>query len=109
MQSPYGCDLPYVQAVAYGTLARGTAAEILRRLRSSSAQVRRVLDVGCGAGPLTEALIEAGFQVTGVDTSAALLQRARKKVPMAHFIHASVYDAEIRGYDAVVAVGEPLT
>lgn len=109
MQSPYGCDLAYVQAAAYGTLARGAAAEIVRRLHSSSAQVRRVLDVGCGAGPLTEALIEAGFEVTGVDTSAELLELARANVPTAHFIHASIYDVQIRDYDAVVAVGESLT
>jgi len=108
MQLLYGCDLAYVQAAAYGTLARGAAAEIVRRLHSSSAQVRRVLDVGCGAGPLTEALIEAGFEVTGVDTSAELLELARANAPEAQFVHASIYEFKIRGYDAVVAVGEPL-
>ena len=67
------------------------------------------MDVGCGAGPLTKALVDAGFDVTGVDTSAELLELARARVPTAHFIHASIYDAQIRDYDAVVAVGEPLT
>jgi len=109
MQSLYGRDLAYVQAAAFGTLARGAAGEIVRRLHSSSAQVRRVLDVGCGAGPLTEALIDAGFEVTGVDTSAELLELARANAPEAHFIHASIYEFKIRGYDAVIAVGEPLT
>lgn len=67
------------------------------------------MDMGCGAGPLTRALVDAGFDVTGVDTSAELLQIARANVPTAHFIHASAYDAPIQHYDAVVAVGEPLT
>ncbi|MGP8092825.1 MAG: class I SAM-dependent methyltransferase [Candidatus Sulfotelmatobacter sp.] len=67
------------------------------------------MDVGCGAGPLTKALVAAGFDVTGVDTSADLLELARANVPAAHFVHASVYDVPIRGFDAVVALGEPLT
>jgi len=62
-----------------------------------------------GAGVLTKALIEAGFQVTGVDTSVDLLECARTSAPKANFLHASAYDAQIAGYDAVVAVGEVLT
>lgn len=109
MQTLYQCDLAYVHATAFESLARGAAGEIVRRLHSCSAPVRKALDVGCGAGPLTKALVDAGFDVTGVDTSAELLELARAKVPAAHFVHGSVYDAQIRDYDAVVAVGEPLT
>jgi len=67
------------------------------------------MDVGCGAGPLTKALVEAGFDVTGVDNSAELLKLANANVPTAHFVYASVYDVQIRDYDAVIALGEPLT
>jgi 2-polyprenyl-3-methyl-5-hydroxy-6-metoxy-1,4-benzoquinol methylase len=72
MESIYQCDLAYVQAAAFGAFARGAASEIVRQLRCSSTQIRRVMDVGCGAGPLAEALIQAGFDVTGVDTSVEL-------------------------------------
>jgi SAM-dependent methyltransferase len=109
MTTLFQCDLAYVHAAAFETLTRGAAREIILRLQSSSAPVRKVMDVGCGAGPLTKALVDVGFEVTGVDTSAELLQLARANVPKAHFVHASIYDTEIRGYDAVVAVGEPLT
>ena len=109
MATLYQCDLAYVHAAAFETLARGAAREIILRLQSCSAPVRKVMDVGCGAGPLTKALVDVGFEVTGVDTSAELLELARANVPKAHFVHASIYDTEIRGYDAVVAVGEPLT
>ena len=95
--------------MAFETLARGAAPEIVRRLQISSAPVRKVMDAGCGAGPMTKALVDAGFDVTGVDTSAELLRLARARVPAAHFLNVSIYDTEIRDYDAVVAVGEPLT
>jgi len=109
VQTLYQSDLAYIHATAFETLARGAAAEIVGRLHSTTIGVQKIIDVGCGAGPLTKALVNAGFAVTGVDTSADLLQIARANVPTAHFIHASAYDAAIHGYEAVVAVGEPLT
>jgi len=109
MESIYGHDLAYIQAVAFGEIAQGAAAEIVRRLQRSTTRIRRVMDVGCGAGQLSKALTDAGFDVTGVDTSAELLQFACMNAPKAHFIHASAYDVELQTYDAVVALGEPLT
>jgi len=109
MEPLYQRDLAYVQAVGFGALAEGAATEIVRRLKRCSLPIRRVLDVGCGAGPLARALTEAGFDVTGVDPSAALLEFACATAPKARFLQASAYDIEIRDCDAVLAVGEPLT
>ncbi len=109
VSSLYQRDLAYIQAVAFSTLARGAAPDIVRRLRGARCPVRHVVDVGCGAGPLTQALLEAGFDVTGVDCSADLLTIAREAAPTAHFIRASIYDFEIPACDAIVALGEPLT
>ena len=41
---------------------------------------RRILDVGCGAGPLIEALCDRGAIVTGVDSSLKMLQLARRRL-----------------------------
>jgi len=105
----YTEDLAFIQAAAFGGLARGAAPEVLRRLSSAAIHIRRVLDVGCGAGPLTAVLLQAGFEVTGIDQSAELLAIARAAVPKARFIHNSIYDAEIPPCEAILALGEPLT
>jgi ubiquinone/menaquinone biosynthesis C-methylase UbiE len=41
---------------------------------------RRILDVGCGAGPLLEALRDRGAIVTGVDPSTKILELARQRL-----------------------------
>lgn len=41
---------------------------------------RRILDAGCGAGPLSEALRAKGAVVTGFDSSAAMVSLARKRL-----------------------------
>ena len=53
---------------------------------------RRVLDVGCGGGILSEALAAAGATVTGIDGSAACIAAARE--------HAALGGLSI-AYDAV--------
>jgi SAM-dependent methyltransferase len=105
----YGQDLAYIHATAFGGLAQGASPEIVRRLRSAAIPIRQVVDAGCGAGALTAALVEAGFRVTGIDSSAELVSMARARVPGADFVNASIYEAGIAGCEAVVAVGEPLT
>lgn len=105
----YHDDLAYIHAAGFGGLARGAAPEIVRRLRNATAPVRRVLDVGCGAGPLSATLADAGFEVTGIDPSPELLDLARAATPRAHFIQASVYEMELPACEAIVALGEALT
>jgi SAM-dependent methyltransferase len=41
---------------------------------------RRVLDAGCGSGPLTAALRDNGAVVTGFDVSAAMVDLARQRM-----------------------------
>lgn len=89
----YGEDLAYIHATAFEGLARGAAAEIVRRLRSAAIPISTVVDAGCGAGALTAALVEAGFAVTGIDSSAELVSMARARVPGADFVNGSIYEA----------------
>nr|WP_211212710.1 class I SAM-dependent methyltransferase [Nonomuraea coxensis] len=41
---------------------------------------RRILDAGCGSGPLFSALRDRGAVVTGVDASAGMLEMARRRL-----------------------------
>ncbi|MCY9783819.1 methyltransferase domain-containing protein [Nocardiopsis sp. EMB25] len=41
---------------------------------------RRILDAGCGAGPLSAALRDRGAHVTGIDASAGMLALARRRL-----------------------------
>jgi SAM-dependent methyltransferase len=109
MSTIYRNDLAYIHAVAFENLARDAVAGIIGRLRNAAVPVRRVTDVGCGAGPLAAALSDAGFAVTGIDLSADLLVIARAAVPSAKFVRGSAYDVEIEPCEAVIALGEPLT
>jgi magnesium-protoporphyrin O-methyltransferase len=43
----------------------------------------RVLDAGCGAGPMTEELAMRGAEVVAVDISPSLLDVARRRIPQA--------------------------
>jgi trans-aconitate methyltransferase len=65
--------------------------------------------VGCGAGTLTAALVDTGFEVTRIDSSAELLPVLRTAIPKAHFTHGSFYETRIPVCEAMVALGGPLT
>jgi SAM-dependent methyltransferase len=109
VESLYGPDLAYIHAAAFGGLAHGAAPEILRLLKSAAIPIHSVVDAGCGAGVLTAILIEAGFNLTGIDVSSQLLEIAHAAVTRARFINASIYETEIPPCEAILAIGEPLT
>lgn len=67
-----------------------------------------VLDLGCGSGvPVSEALLDAGCEVFGVDASPALVAAFRRRFPQAQVVCEPVEESRFFGrtYDGVVAVG----
>jgi SAM-dependent methyltransferase len=103
----YDEDLAFIQAAGFGELAAAAVAAVIPELKARGA--RRVIDVGCGAGVSTKALVAAGFDTLAIEPSAALLERARQAVPLAEFRQASAYRAALDGCDAILAIGEALT
>jgi SAM-dependent methyltransferase len=75
------------------------------RMLPSSATV---LDLGCGTGvPISQALIERGFNVYGVDASPTMVQAFRARFPTVPIVCAAVEDSDFFGrtFDGVVAWG----
>lgn len=105
----YHEDLAYIHAAGFNSFALGAATEIVRRLRSGPIEVRHVVDAGCGSGPLSARLVEAGFRVTGIDISAEQIEMAKRAAPDAEFLVASIHDADLPRCEAVLVVGEALT
>lgn len=56
---------------------------------------RRILDAGCGTGPILADLRDRGAEVTGIDSSAQLLQHARARLGV---------DADLRVVDLAGAL-----
>jgi SAM-dependent methyltransferase len=73
------------------------------------APLTKILDVCCGSGHVTAELVRRGFCVTGIDSSAELIQLARFNVPGAEFLVQDVrtlrvpvlFDAAISTFDAL--------
>jgi SAM-dependent methyltransferase len=67
-----------------------------------------VLDLGCGHGvPITQALLEEGLAVYGIDASATLLAELRRRFPnvVAECGAAEESDFFARTFDGIVACG----
>ncbi len=45
-----------------------------------------ILDAGCGSGVVARALVDNGFQVTGIDISQKMIDIAKHRIPEAEFI-----------------------
>src|SRR5207249_4094362 len=54
-------------------------AYLLEILALRRAKARRLVDLACGTGAAAVALARRRFEVTGVDASAAMLERARAR------------------------------
>eukprot|EP01032_Pedospumella_encystans_P005954 gene5954-7114_t len=61
---------------------------------------RRILDAGCGSGPLSEALRAQGAAVTGFDVSAGMVDLARRRLGDEADLHVADLDAPLPFTDA---------
>ena len=61
---------------------------------------RRILDAGCGSGPLSAALRAKGAVVTGFDVSAAMVERARQRLGEDADLHVADLSAPLPFADA---------
>lgn len=106
MGEAYGDDLAYIHDAGFGHFARAAAPLLLDELRRGRFDRGLVIDLGCGSGILAEQLSAGGFDVLGIDLSAALIAIARERVPKGRFRVESLLRAELPPCVAIAAVGE---
>lgn len=83
-------------------------AATVRRWATQLPQGGCLLDVGCGSGiPITAALIEAGFEVFGIDASPALVAEFRRHFPSSQIACEPAETSRLfdRKFDGAVSVG----
>lgn len=92
---------PYI-----GRWSRAVAAEFVRRLEVAPGG--RWLDIGCGTGAVSQAVLDAGHpaEVAGADASEAYVRYARRRIadPRAHFVAGDAGALPFPGAVADVAV-----
>lgn len=106
MPRAYAQDLAYIHDVGFGDFAREAAPGLLEILRRHGVTLGLVVDLGCGSGIWGERLVQAGYDVLGIDQSAAMLTLAREKAPRATFRRTSLWSVKLPRCDAVTALGE---
>jgi SAM-dependent methyltransferase len=103
----YDEDLAWIHDVAYGDFARQCAPALLALLARNGA--KRVVDIGCGSGIWARQLVDAGYEVLGVDLSPAMIELARRRVPEVEFRAESWSTIRPPAADAFTAMGEVLS
>jgi SAM-dependent methyltransferase len=105
----YRRDLALVHHLGFGVHAAACAPGVVQRLAPVRARNGLVLELGCGSGQLTKALIAAGHRVIATDASPAMLEIAREVVgDGAQVRRLTLADERLPEADAIVAVGHPL-
>lgn len=91
-------------AATRSTIGASTVRAWARTLPPGSS----VLDLGCGSGhPISQALVDAGVAVWGIDASPAMVAAFRRRLPAMHVACESVGSSDLFGrtFEGAVAVG----
>jgi SAM-dependent methyltransferase len=102
----YRDDLAHIHDAGFGDHARAAAAVVVDDLRRRGVDSGLVVDLGCGSGIVSAALVSLGYRVYGVDLSAAMIELCRERIPVGSFEIGSILSAEIPAAVAIVLVGE---
>lgn len=102
----YSSAAEFYDLLYEGEKDHAAEAEFLAALiRGLAPEVVTLLDVGCGTGSHARALIDAGFEVDGVDLEPAFVEMARAKCPEGTFHVGDMTDLHVPArYDAVTCL-----
>jgi SAM-dependent methyltransferase len=105
----YRRDLARVHHLGFAAHAEACAPGILQLLEPIRRRNGLVLEIGCGSGLLTRALVDAGHRVVATDASPAMLDLAEQWASGAEEVRRlTLPDDELPPADAIVGVGHAL-
>jgi SAM-dependent methyltransferase len=95
----------YAKPDPWGVARAAFRDKVLRRRLTRAIRKKKVLELGCGEGHLTQAVFRRAQSVTAVDISEVAIARAKLlNLPNAHFETADLLDISFRGYDVITAI-----
>ncbi len=103
----YEEDLAYVHDVGFDAFADESSPGLLEIMKQSGINDGHVVDLGCGSGIWARFLTDAGYDVTGVDISPAMISLSKKRAPGATFRVESFHTFRFPSCRAVTSLGEP--
>lgn len=86
--------------------ARLKSGKYVQKLMKLIPKGASVIDVGCGAGwPVDDLLVDAGYSVTGIDSSVAMIAEAQRRVLGANYVVRDMRELSAGEYaaDAIVS------
>jgi SAM-dependent methyltransferase len=105
----YRHDLARVHHLGFASHAQVCAPGILALLAPVLRRSGLVVEIGCGSGLLTKALVDAGHRVIATDASPAMLDLAARWAEGAEEIYRlTLPDDPLPSADAIVGVGHAL-
>jgi SAM-dependent methyltransferase len=105
MRTAADFDSFYATSDPWGVTRANVQIANLRRHLSPIVSGQSVLDVGCGEGFLTEAVLGSAKSIMGIDISSVAIDRARaRSLNNAHFEQSDFLDCSFSGYDLISAL-----
>jgi SAM-dependent methyltransferase len=104
----YGDVVASIHDQGFTDFVRRAAPGVIGELRRGGIRGGRILDLGCGSGPLSQALLRAGYEPWGLDVSRAMIALARRRVRGARFAVGAIEAARLPRAAGAAAVGEIL-
>jgi SAM-dependent methyltransferase len=107
----YGEDLAHVHDTGFNAFAHKAAKMIIKTLKAMLPKAMLpkkglIIDLGCGSGIVAKNLVQAGYDVLGIDLSPSLIAIAKREVAEAKFICSSFFDIELPKCMGVISTSE---
>ena len=104
----YRKDLAFIHDDGFSAFSLDAALGLLKLFSRFPLPSPKIFELGCGSGRLAKFMLVNGFDVSGVDSSPAMVALAKRIAPRGKFIVGSVWGVPIPVSGVILSVGEVL-